>query len=645
MSLMTVKSLRSDAQLLSSQNKHPAALQKLKQAVTVVVGDGFEVPLYANEGGGVRSKKYMDMDPRAAFFLMGCCEDISACLQKMGNVEQSLNWLNEIDVIHKNMFIARTDPMFDWKNYTFGHQMFFDSLIIGTARAADIYPLGNTGLGAFNSTRVGVFSNLLTDIGADLKNDHLQDIVRSKMNGRIFQLRHPDPSLSHKHELQHPALQVRGSWRKVAIPKSKNIQPRQMFASFVWNGRFYVCGGESAVLGPWFRDLRYIELEDMQQGWHELPGYPVPVRKSAVRMAGWQMHVDDATSKAYLFIGRRDLDVFDLEANTWSQVTTKMAPGQGAWPVSDSISDYGILVLKSRLYVFGGSHNACYLGSNLFVVLDLKTLQWRRLSGRAGPDLVVNTMEPGPRTHPAMWVDGTQERIWVMFGDADRQAAGGHGQEHGEEDSYPYADFWSWDIEGETWRRERIAGNPPCPRTEMSYVYNRTLGKAIMFGGFNSTLPTMFAEQRLQFKFTYFADTFLYDPGTHRWKQVITKGFPTYRAQAELFVDPKSGKTFLFGGYTNSQFVKDKKHAISRSFADIWQLHLDVPGGFFEEVDLEEEVRTAKAGPWQRCFACGSAGIWKKCGGSCRGRVFFCDSDCQREGWKEHKEKHGCSRL
>ena len=28
--------------------------------------------------------------------------------------------------------------------------------------------------------------------------------------------------------------------------------------------------------------------------------------------------------------------------------------------------------------------------------------------------------------------------------------------------------------------------------------------------------------------------------------------------------------------------------------------------------------------------------------GTCRGRVFFCDSDCLSEGWKEHKTTHGC---
>jgi hypothetical protein len=47
----------------------------------------------------------------------------------------------------------------------------------------------------------------------------------------------------------------------------------------------------------------------------------------------------------------------------------------------------------------------------------------------------------------------------------------------------------------------------------------------------------------------------------------------------------------------------------------VWQLRLDVPGGDFEGVDLDEEARTEKAGPWQRCFTCGDAGMWKKCSG------------------------------
>lgn len=151
-------------------------------------------------------------------------------------------------------------------------------------------------------------------------------------------------------------------------------------------------------------------------------------------------------------------------------------------------------------------------------------------------------------------------------------------------------------------------------------VQNPILNKTILFGGYNPTLPALYLEQGAMFQFSYYADTFIYDDGLSSgsppaWKQVITRGFPTYRAQAKLFSDPETGKVYLFGGYTNAQFVPQKKDVVMRSFNDLWQLRLDLPGGFFDGVDLEEEARTAKAGPWQRCFNCGSAGPWRKCGG------------------------------
>lgn len=133
----------------------------------------------------------------------------------------------------------------------------------------------------------------------------------------------------------------------------------------------------------------------------------------------------------------------------------------------------------------------------------------------------------------------------------------------------------------------------------------------------------------MSFGFTYYADTFIYD-GTptdtsdtasdplqsQMWKQVVTQGFPTYRAQAQLVADPQTGRTYLFGGFTNNQYVPTRQDAVSRSFGDIWELRVDLPGGNFAGVDVEDEGRTAAAGPWQRCFTCGSAGQWKKCAGT-----------------------------
>ncbi|KAI0063833.1 hypothetical protein BV25DRAFT_1823893 [Artomyces pyxidatus] len=306
-------------------------------------------------------------------------------------------------------------------------------------------------------------------------------------------------------------------------------------------------------------------------------------------------------------------------------------------------------IVDGKLYVFGGTHSTCYVGTNYWMVLDLMTREWRKLSGDPGP-LRADFNIPGPWRHTGLWVDKTQDRIWLLFGEADRASAQTMKEEHGAEIGFGYDDCWSWNITSETWRRERIAGNPPSPRSEFACTYNSKLDKVFVFGGYCPNLLTMYPRQNDKvFQFSYYGDTFLFDPATSgnkplTWKHVLTRGFPTYRAQAHLFSDPETGKVYLFGGYTNTDFVTEAKHPMSRSFGDLWQLRLDMPGGFFDGVDIDEEARTARAGPWQRCFTCGSAGPWEKCGGSCGGRAFFCEIQCLKEGWKEHKERHNCSK-
>ena len=70
----------------------------------------------------------------------------------------------------------------------------------------------------------------------------------------------------------------------------------------------------------------------------------------------------------------------------------------------------------------------------------------------------------------------------------------------------------------------------------------------------------------------------------------------------------RSGKVYLFGGWVNQVFIHGRKDTVTRSYADLWQLRINIPGGFYEDVDLEEESRFAKAGPWKRCLGCGNAG-------------------------------------
>jgi hypothetical protein len=163
---------------------------------------------------------------------------------------------------------------------------------------------------------------------------------------------------------------------------------------------------------------------------------------------------------------------------------------------------------------------------------------------------------------------------------------------------------------------------------ELNSRQNAALDKVIVFGGYAPCVTSHFPESMdTMYPFSYYADTFMLgsDSGPESssaststpatWKHVLTRGFPTYRAQAHLVADSTTGRTFLFGGYVNAEYVPSRSEEESRSFCDLWELRINVPGGHFEAVDVEDEARTARLGPWQRCFTCGSAGPWKKCGG------------------------------
>ena len=103
--------------------------------------------------------------------------------------------------------------------------------------------------------------------------------------------------------------------------------------------------------------------------------------------------------------------------------------------------------------------------------LDLATGEWRRLSGYVMPPAKGDYSCPGPRVSPSSWVE--KGRFWLLMGQCDREGARLTGELHGAHIGFPYSDMWSWDIEGEKWRRERVAGNPPSSRAEMACTYVR----------------------------------------------------------------------------------------------------------------------------------------------------------------------------
>ncbi|TEB27444.1 hypothetical protein FA13DRAFT_1736574 [Coprinellus micaceus] len=636
------------------------------------VGENTRLPSIqgGQDGGGFRNDTYKDLLPIDRAALMACCNGMGKYYVAKRDFESALSWFEETQIVFLHMKFNSPAPMYEWKSFT-----------LDLPELTHQRTLGNTATATERRWECSTAVVNLSD--AHKSSPAMKRLNNTDKIAAAIQLRHPDPSICHKLSVTYPNLQVQGSWKKLTLkPATKTIGARQRFASFIWDSHLYVIGGWTGDIGfQFYKDFWCLDLADETgRQWRILPEYPLPVR--ALLSASMVVHREE--KRAYLITGRSRVDYFDLVTERWGSIKTTFQATEedrrcgvkNNWPFrGENLTDATVVINKGKIYTFGGQHADTNIGCNLFMELDLATKRWKRLTGYVMSPPDANYSIPGPRQSACGWVGPDGDRIYLFLGVATRDGpmATGKPELHGESESYPYRDFWSWSISEGKWRRERISGNPPITRTEMGYTFNEKLNKVVVFGGYTPGIPTMFPTQSKQCEYIYYADTFIYDypqPGEEsskppytsadpercttpsstsypKWKQVLTKGFPTYRCHSQLNSDPDTGKVYLFGGYTNTDFVPSRNSFKSRPFGDVWQLRMDVPGegGDFASVDIEEETRTANIGPWKRCFTCGNSGMWKRCSGACGGKAFFCGTECQKEGWREHKNYHSCRKV
>ncbi|KAJ7908501.1 hypothetical protein B0H13DRAFT_2016515 [Mycena leptocephala] len=417
-----------------------------------------------------------------------------------------------------------------------------------------------------------------------------------------------------------------GALGRLNIGKSGGVtEGREDFASFIWNSHLYVAGGRTTSEGPFHRDMWALDLNTLDA--------------ATGAFIGWTMLVHN--DSALLFTGRRTVDLFNLASETWSSFQTMYTPTSAdieagivdGWPYPGrECCDATMVISSSKLYVFGGEHGRSIMGCNLFMELDLTTRVWRRLSGYVRAPQAADNSCPSPRKNAAGWASADGRVSTCCLGTSIATRAGWASCTAANE-TFGHEDFGVGGVREQRWRRERMSGNPPCARTELAYAY-----VCDRVRGYHPTLPTHVVTSggKIKFEYSYFADTLIYDmarpidstepaPASSKWQEVLTAGFPTYRCQAQLAVDSATGRTYMFGGWTNNQYIPTHTKVFSRSFGDVWE--------------LREEARVARAGPWQRCFACAAVGPWKSAGvRTCNGRVFFC-------GMERHKETHKCRKA
>lgn len=139
-----------------------------------------------------------------------------------------------IAVCRRSYEIANT-LLLAWKTYILDSEAFLTERILSYVLGSELFlRLGNSGAAVHRrSAALFVLSKM----------DHYDTTTVDKLvnPGKLFEmlkLKHPDPSLVQKIEIQDACLQVRGSWKKVPWPKSGRLRAgsRLGFSGFIWEG-------------------------------------------------------------------------------------------------------------------------------------------------------------------------------------------------------------------------------------------------------------------------------------------------------------------------------------------------------------------------------------------------------------------------
>lgn len=174
---------------------------------------------------------------------------------------------------------------------------------------------------------------------------------------------------------------------------------------------------------------------------------------------------------AWLFTGDRNVWKFSLVIEKWQHMPCRFN-GRN-WPYHSSfVQGHGVAVPDGVMYVFGDTDRKTLLGTNIFVSLNLRSLEWKHLSGVS--DCVTQTFFPNLRRFTALWAVPQQKRLYLLQGAASRSVAKMSAMQHGSTNGAgcTHDDLWLYDVveNSKSWSRDRLRGNYSCPRSEMDSV-------------------------------------------------------------------------------------------------------------------------------------------------------------------------------
>jgi hypothetical protein len=228
---------------------------------------------------------------------------------------------------------------------------------------------------------------------------------------------------------------------------------------------------------------------------------------------GHRMEYDSSRGKVVLFGGATYMnDVYVAFTDTWewdglTRTWTEVTPAGTSPPVGgyDMAYDRG----RQKMVIFG------YTG-------DMVTWEWDGVAGN-WQEVTPATGNPPLRSGHGIEYDQARSRV-VMFG----------GEEFGT--MVQLQDTWEWDGASRCWTEITPLGELPPGRSSVTFAYDSSQERLVMFGGYDRTFPP-------------FQDLWEFDGLNREWVEVTPEGLnPPHRNSHAMAYDAARRQMVLFGG-------------------------------------------------------------------------------------------------
>ena len=148
--------------------------------------------------------------------------------------------------------------------------------------------------------------------------------------------------------------------------------------------------------------------------------------------------------------------------------------------------------------------------------------------------------QPSPRAGASMVFDSARKKF-VIFGGRTQPTAN-HLLVYSN-----YQDTWEWDPASGDFTDRSSAGTPPDARGQHSIVFEKSTGKALLFGGAVAGHSIYGGDDGNSVN-SAFGDTWEWDPATGKWSKLVPATAPSARYDSAMVWDSKRNRAVLFGG-------------------------------------------------------------------------------------------------